>query len=277
VADDPQDFPDFAFDQGVSISGDTIVVGAARAVTFTGPSQIQFGKAYVFERRNGVWSQTATLRQPEGEFNPDYGTSVSISGPVIVVGADFATASGVASAGAAYLYRLQQGSWILEAKLQAPVPQAISFFGASTAIDKDTLLLGGFNAADAQARATGGAWIFERKGAAWLPTATLFPADGAANDDFGNRVALGGDMAIVGSLLHTDGRGHPSGAAYVYRRSGGRWPLQYELQASDGQDFGEFSCSLGTDGKTLLVGSGHVSGAPGRDVGEAYVYRLGND
>jgi len=55
---------------------------------------------------------------------------------------------------------------------------------------------------------------------AWALTggqeAKLLPADGAATDQFGVSVALGGDTAVAGANLDDD-NGSNSGSAYVFR------------------------------------------------------------
>lgn len=275
VPNDPSEFDDFGFDQGVSISGDTIVVGADRAVTL-GVGQLGFtlGAAYVFTRNGSTWTQSARLIHPEGDFASDFGGSVSISNSTIVVGADFSTADGIAAAGAAYVYRLQNGQWLNEAKLVASDPRAISFFGASTAISNNTIAIGAFAGLNETGVRSGSAYVFERKAGAWQQTAKLGPADGLSDDLFGVRMAAGDDWVAVGAEEHPNPAGAFTGATYVYHREKNTWAQRFELFPSDGTDGAEFGCSLATDGKTLLVGAGHQDRPQGLLVGESYAYKL---
>ncbi|MCZ8240150.1 MAG: hypothetical protein O9346_08695 [Leptospiraceae bacterium] len=84
----------------VSISGDTIVVGAiyedSNQTTITNGatassdnSATSSGAAYVFVRSGSNWSHQAYLKAPNSETNDQFGYSVSISGDTIVVGARF--------------------------------------------------------------------------------------------------------------------------------------------------------------------------------------------
>jgi hypothetical protein len=83
------------FGHSVSISGDTIVVGApcedSNATGVNGNQAnidaMDSGAAYVFTRTAGVWSQQAYLKASNTETGDHFGASVSISGNMIVVGA----------------------------------------------------------------------------------------------------------------------------------------------------------------------------------------------
>jgi hypothetical protein len=71
----------------VSISGDTVVVGALLGTTTTGTDS---GSAYVFSRDHGgddTWGQVAKLTASDGAGYDSFGSSVSISGDTVVVGA----------------------------------------------------------------------------------------------------------------------------------------------------------------------------------------------
>ena len=86
----------------VAIQGNTIVVGSYAWSPF---NQLDFGKAYVFMRSTTVWTQQATM-VGDNQAGDQFGIGVGISGDTVIAGARTATASGVASAGAAYVYRL---------------------------------------------------------------------------------------------------------------------------------------------------------------------------
>ena len=66
----------------VSVSEGVSLVGARLGNGITGAS----GSAYVFERQNGVWTQTAKITANDGAAQDYLGTSVSVSGDTIVNG-----------------------------------------------------------------------------------------------------------------------------------------------------------------------------------------------
>jgi hypothetical protein len=107
----------------------------------------------------------------------------------------------------------------------------------------------------------------------------------AANDRFGQRVALSADgntMAVTGLREDSNATGingdqtnnlaGDSGAVYVFTRSGATWTQQAYIKASNtgaGEDFGE-GIALSSDGNTLVVGSpGEGSNATGIDGNQA--------
>src|SRR5215831_5026981 len=117
MASDPQDGAEFAFDQGVAISGDTIVVGAMFTVNADPRAEFgtTMGAVYVYQRTGSTWTQTARIADPDPDSSARFGHNVGISGTAIVIGAPGASPGDLAFAGALYIFRLQNGSWIQEA------------------------------------------------------------------------------------------------------------------------------------------------------------------
>lgn len=91
------------FGGSVSIDGDWIVVGATNATGKTSDS----GAAYVFEL-DGTWTFAGKLVASQGANGDEFGGSVAVSGDLVVVGAEHATAKGVPNAGAAYVFTIPQ-------------------------------------------------------------------------------------------------------------------------------------------------------------------------
>ena len=95
------------FGTTVSISGDTIVVGAP--YDDDDDSQYDRGSAYVFKLAAGAWTQTAKLTANDAANNDRFGTTVSISSDAIVVGAPYDGNSNSYSddgSGSAYVFQL---------------------------------------------------------------------------------------------------------------------------------------------------------------------------
>ncbi|TGM32694.1 hypothetical protein EHQ71_02430 [Leptospira levettii] len=228
------------FGISLSISGDTIVVGAfneaSNQTTITNGTSASAnnsaafaGAAYVFQRSGTSWAQQAYLKASNIEANDRFGTSVSISGDTIVVGSGFedsnqttitngATAStdNTASAsGAAYVYRRTGSTWAEEAYLKAPNADANDQFGNAVAIDGDTIVVGAFSEASNQTAITNGttassdnsaalagaAYVFQRTGSTWSHQAYLKPPNLGADDRFGNAVAIEGNTILVSSIF----------------------------------------------------------------------------
>ncbi|MFN9970629.1 MAG: FG-GAP repeat protein, partial [Phycisphaerae bacterium] len=87
------------------------------------------------------------------------------------------------------------------------------------------------------------------------PEAKLTASDGAANDQFGNQVALSGDTAVVGAYRDDAGANTDQGSAYIFTRSGTTWTQQAKLTDFDGAAGDMFGYSVATFGETAVVGA----------------------
>ena len=87
------------FGYSVSISGDTVVVGAHGEDT--GGSNA--GAAYIYQYNGSTWLEQAKLQASDKETNDWFGRSVSISGDTAIVGARYEDTGGK-DAGAAYIF-----------------------------------------------------------------------------------------------------------------------------------------------------------------------------
>src|SRR5690606_29511103 len=89
------------FGRSVSISGETIVVGA-RLDDDGGPSS---GSAYVFRYDGDAWVEVQKLTASDGSTGDLFGEAVAVSGATALVGAPSEGKNGLGS-GAAYAYDL---------------------------------------------------------------------------------------------------------------------------------------------------------------------------
>jgi FG-GAP repeat len=120
----------------LDMSGKTLVVGAPLAKSSNNAEHV--GAAYVFVNQNG-WRQVAKLSASDGAQNAFFGSSVSINGDTVVVGATGASGkNNLAKAGAAYVYVKPKDGWKdtnkQDAKLTSSNPQADAQFGRSVSI-----------------------------------------------------------------------------------------------------------------------------------------------
>jgi hypothetical protein len=215
-----------SFGVSVAISGDRVLIGAtgnrADGVGFNA------GAAYVFEYDGEQWVETAKLTASDAVSSAEFGFSIALDGDRALIGArlDSELAGG---AGAAYLFRFEDGEWNEEAKLTAWDNNGFHLFGSSVALDGTQALVGSPNWAAPGGDGTGKAYHFLYDGASeqWLGGpdleglggADLEPIDGGAGDHFSGglapALALDAGVAVVGSPDH----GLPfggNGAVYVY-------------------------------------------------------------
>jgi uncharacterized protein (DUF2345 family) len=205
------------FGQSVSISGDTIVVGARYDVANDGT--LWAGAAYVFKHNSTGWAQMEKLTASAGDaaMLDNFGFSVSVSGNTIVVGAP----GDEDNTGAAYVFALNGALWQQMAKFPLEGVGSSSYFGQSVAVSGETIVVGGYydDVTDGPTD-TGAAYLFRAEGTEWV-VEKVTASDAAGGDYFGYSVSISGDTVIVGAPWKDDGSSEVSqvmyaGAAYVF-------------------------------------------------------------
>lgn len=145
----PGDFDFFASE--VSISGDTILVGAHNENHGGNDS----GAAYVYERVAGVWQAPTRLLAEDATADDDFGWSVAVLGDRAVIGALESEDSG-----AAYVFERSGGSWSQSQKLTPDNGAPDDAF--SWAVDLDpTQVLVGASQYDGATTGSGAAFAFD--------------------------------------------------------------------------------------------------------------------
>jgi len=261
----------------VSISGDTIVVGAPYATVSGHDAQ---GAVYVFERPASGWAdmtQTAKLTASDGQVNAFFGSSVSISGDTVLVGADGANIGTKMSQGAAYVFVKPAKGWAdmtQATKLLAPDGAAKSYFGSSVSVSGDTAVVAADGANVGSNYFAGAVYLFVRPAKGWetvlQPSAKLIASDASKGDQLGYSVAIRGNTVVAGARSATVGANSRQGAAYLYVKPADGWKDTHEtakLIASDGAKDSQFGYAVCIDAGVVVVG------APGRDfAGTAYEF-----
>lgn len=247
------------FGVSVAISGNTAVVGGA---LLNENGAVVKTVAYVFVKPASGWkdmTQTAELTASDGEPTDEFARSLAVSGDTVIVGASSATINGNADQGAAYVFVKPQHGWANmteTAKLTASDGAAYAYFGASTAIGGNTVVVGA-PAGIGENPGPGRSYVFVEPEGGWKDmsqTAELTASDGQQYDDFGDSVSISANTIAVGSPQ--DGF-NGDGAAYVFVEPPGGWSNTTEtaeLNASDGTAGDLFGWSISFDGKTSVVG-----------------------
>jgi hypothetical protein len=242
------------FGYSVSISGDTVIVGAYG----NDDDGTNRGSVYIFVRNAGTWTEQQKLLNSNGQVNDWFGLSVSISGDTVAVSAEGEDDNGSQS-GAAFIYVRNGITWTEQQKLLPSDNQTNSYFGHAVAISGDTVVIGKYLFSTA-----GSAYVFVRNPITpmWTEQQKLVASDALTSNGghFGSSVAISNDTIIIGAPFDYPDLDGVVGSAYVYLRSGILWAEQQKLRASDlilGEVFG-FSVSVSND--TAVVGAvGYIS------------------
>ncbi len=242
------------------------------------------------------------LQASNGEIGDLFGASVRISGDgnTIAVAAsnELSLSTGVNGVqnnngthfvGAVYIFRRNGSDWSQQAYIKALYADNGDNFGASIDLSDDGNILSvgafgergvstGINGAQDLniASNSGAAYVFRFSGGVWSQQAYIKAPISQGGVYFGIFVSLSGDgnTLAVGEYLNDSGQTGVndvrsvvsevnSGAAYVFRFSGGVWSQQAFIKASNtgrSDNFGEV-VSLSSDGNTLAVAAPAEAGA----------------
>jgi hypothetical protein len=279
------DYPSTSsYGYAVSLSGDRLAVGAlgesSNGNGETNTSASGSGAAFIMRRgADGVWKQEKWFKSSDPIASQRFGTSVSLSGTRLAVGAKWEASDGInrrnnafPESGAVYVFELDDmGVWRERAYLKANPPGRGQEFGLSVAIEGDLLAVGEPDPGTAGAsgpRSSGSVWIYRREVDAagkidWKFETRLVARNADFDDYFGHRISLSGSRIAIGARAE-DGDGTSednndllqAGAAYVFRRNEDHtWTQEAYLKASAPTAGGSFGANLSLKGDLLAVGA----------------------
>ena len=199
--------------------------------------------------------------------NAAYGYSVSQDDNYLIVGAKDETVNNVKS-GAAYIYHLENDTWIEQARLFPDEAHDGEYFGISVSIVGDYAAIGA-SGNDTNGTNSGAVFIYKRDRSNWALHQKLTPSSLGTFDEFGVSVAVSKDVLIIGAYSD-DTNGLFAGAAYIYELENDVWKEKAKLLPDDVKREDKFGRSVATDGKKVIIGS-VLSDEQGTDSGSAYI------
>ena len=256
--------------KSIEIDGNYAIVAAAGHNTNGNDNQ---GKAYIYFYNNTQWELQDTLISSDGAAYDNFGSGVSISGDFAVVGALGHDTNGNSQQGKAYVFKRSGSNWNQDTILTGSGGGTNDLFGTSVDIDGEYIIIGAAQYHHSSSPGPGKAYVFKRIGNIWSEETILNPVGAANNDQFGQKVSISGDYAIIGSQQDVGGNSE-QGNCYVFKMSGGSWSLDTTLVASDGaaEDFYGFDVDI--DGDQIVVGAREANHNGESNRGKAYVYSL---
>jgi hypothetical protein len=271
-----------AFDQlgfAVDLDRDILVVGAP---FHDSNSLSNAGAVFIYERNLGGsnnWLLRKKLVATDAAENNHFGSSVAISGDVVVIGAPGSDSN----QGAIYIFRRNQGgtdNWGQFRKRVAADGTADDAFGRSVDISGDTIIVGA-DADDDNGSASGSAYVFRKNQGGsnrWGQVTKLLASDAAAGDHFGTDVAISVDTVVVGAPLDNNAKGIDAGAIYVFQRNAETpetWTQIRKRIANDGLIEDNLGVSVAIDGDIIVAGS--KAATNGIEGGAVYVFNRGTN
>lgn len=255
---------------GISISGNTIVVGAPAESTVAGNT----GAVYVFTNNNGVWTQEDRVA-PNDPLVAAFGQTVAVQNDTLLIGAPLTGSPNLFAPGAAFVFTRQNGVWTQEARLDASDPSAAALYGQCVSLDGNTAVVG--------AQRPNEVHVFVNNNGSWSEQALL---NGPDDSDFGTSLKVIGNMLMVTAYDDVNTIGVQSGDAFVFTRGGSTWTAQPDLYMAPGvhnipgpaqglQRFGNFATMTKAGSQTIFVmGSQTYSNPDALHVGAVYTATL---
>jgi hypothetical protein len=277
------------FGNAVSLSGDLLAVGAP---LHDGTAE-DAGAAYIFERNNDRWKQTAKLTPSDPAEKDRFGWDVAIDKDVVIVGSPLDDDAGSKS-GSAYIFvRNADGSWTEQAKLKSSDLAKGDQLGNTVDITRPSVAayaIVGAHFDDDAGDKSGSAYIFMRDQAgAWAEQKKLTASDAEKRDQFGIDVAIDVNRAIVGANQTDQApRWADTGSAYAFLRVGTDWVEQIRVDAKNvgkgiggdpltGKGRDEFGYAVALEGDFALVGARYDDFDAISDAGTVYIYETKDD
>ncbi len=184
------------FGHSVSLHGEVALIGAPDDDDHGGSS----GSAYVFRFDGSGWVQEQKLTASDATAQA-FGTSVSVSGDVALIGAPWSVA--------AYVFRFDGRQWVQEARLTGGDGGAI---GSSGRRGEDDLIL------TVSTGFPGGVFVhlLDQASGEWVQQVTLTRSTRSVHDGFGTSLAIEGGVALVGDPDDYS-HGHFAGSVFEFR------------------------------------------------------------
>jgi len=205
----PSGGPEQSFGLSVSISGQTIAVGAA---SFSEPGAEFSGAVYVFVNNGSEWIQQQRFTAHDVAADQNLGFTVAISGDTIVASAP-GESVGAHSKGAVYIFERNGMTWDQKKRLVERSGAKLDSYGVRVAIDGDTVVIGSSNDSTV-AQFAGAGDVYVRSGnAGWSLKYVLTANDGGFLDLLGQTVAISGNTIMLGAPQQNNLKG----AVYIYQ------------------------------------------------------------
>lgn len=232
------------FGRALAIQGNLLVVTARKEDSSTD----DVGAAYVYTYEDGGWKYQTRLVAGDPSPGAYFGQSVALQDDLIVISARNADPKG---AGAVYLFRGSGDEWMQIAKVTPSDGKKNDQYGFTVAISGDVMAVGSRRADPDGLTDAGAVYVYSLRGDSADLVIRLTPHDAIAGDEFGQSVAIAGDVIAVGAWKDDTRKG----SVYLFRQKGGQWIETGTITASDGRNGDEFGYSLAAFGNRMVTGA----------------------
>jgi hypothetical protein len=276
--------PSDRFGKSVSISGNTIVVGAYHEDEDENDMNTlqNAGSAYIFKRENDMWSLTQKIVASDRDPNDYFGYDVAIWEDNIIVGAYHRDTPTLSEYGGAYAFTYNGSTWTETRIMEAIDPYYGDRFGWSVDVYENNFIVGApyhdYDETGSDPKNNAGAAYIFNSANSWAEY-KIVGGDRTAQDNAGEDVAVHGNRALLGTPLQNYGvNGDPpywgdGGAIFVFEKDGSEiWNQTQKLLTEDRFTSDKFGHSVDLDDDIIIGGAPEDNGASGPSTGALYVF-----
>lgn len=263
------------FGVSVAIDGNSVVVGAD-GYDWSGIPDT--GAAYVFIRRGGSWNPHGKLLPLDPAIGGAFGTSLSLSGNMVAIGATEASSFFTSGKGSVYLFARSGSDWVQNVKLQASDGRSGDFFGNAVALSGDKVAVGAAyhdpDLGNGRIINAGAVYVFTHGNTGWKQQSLLLLPDARPFDYFGKSVAIDGDVLVAGATGKQWAGYQRAGAAYLFERKGKEWEPANRIYPDSVSADDNFGQAIAIGRKTILIGADGRDPRSYNEAGEVFVFNL---
>jgi len=246
----------------VDISGDYAAVADYRNA-----------KVYIYHWNGVTWGISQVLTN--NDIVSSFGSSLDFGGGYLIVGADNKKSDGVYQSGAAYIYKLENGLWVLDQEIHNDLPLVNALCGNAVSISDTYAIMAcsGYKYSNISSNIKGTSFVFKHNAGVWEQVQQIVPElhtmDGVnmqSQSSFGVAVSIKENKLIIGddrdnSYLVSNHWKH--GSVRIYGLENGLWLEEAFFHNTDlyistaESDFGK---SVDIEDNVACVGDAYSSG-----------------
>jgi len=252
------------FGTDVAVQGKTLAVGARAGM------QLGFysGAVHIFEFKEGTWSETQVLVDPDAEFLASFGWAVEFEGDYLYVGAPRGRES--AQRGKVIVFKRSPDGWQYDSKIVASDAYPGDRFGSAIAAHGDMVAVGAPLWEDELTANVGAVYVFQRSDDhKWEERTRLAPPVRSPQSEAGESIAMN-DSTL---LISAPGDSVYNGPAFVYARNNDQWSRQTQLCLNTGDGLGDLGGPVALHNDQFLVGAPWYD-RPGAGFGAVAAFEL---
>jgi hypothetical protein len=235
---------------------------------------VNAGSAYFYRvEQNGTVSQLSKVTASDANASDKFGSSVSLSGNLLAVGAYDDDHAGILDAGSAYLFQKEQNGSITElGKITASDASSNDQFGLSVSLFGDTFAVGAYMHDPDGLNLAGAAYLFRLEHNGTISFLDKIK-DAPAGAKLGKSLSLDEDLLVIGAYQESHYGNPQAGAAYLYRvEQNGSATMLDRIEAHEANASDEFGYAVSLSHGVLAIGAPRTDYWGNTDAGSVYYY-----